>query len=105
MLYILCHTSTHVFISIQLSKRFQLSEHFLNEKVHRGSDNQGFTVHKIIAQYHNARLFTELNFHAFRNFGDVHENKIINFPQLQCLVGTSRSNLVNFIKIVLMAIL
>ena len=23
----------------------------------------------------------------------------MNFPQLQCLVGTSRSNLVNFVKI------
>ena len=34
----------------------------------------------------------------FPNYGDIHENKIVNFPQLQCLVGTSRSNLVNFVK-------
>ena len=65
MLYILCHISTHVFTSIQLSKRFQLSD--LNEKVRRGSDNRGFTAHEITAQYRNAHLFTELNFNEFCN--------------------------------------
>ena len=39
------------------------------------------------------------NFTNFTNYGDSHENKIIKFPQLQCLVGTFRSNLVNFVKI------
>ena len=39
-------------------------------------------------------------FHKFQNsFRDVFENKIVNFPQLQCPVGTFRSNLVNFVKI------
>ena len=32
------------------------------------------------------------------NFGDIPENMIINFPQLQCLVGNSRSNLVNLMN-------
>ena len=41
----------------------------------------------------------EQNFHEFYKFGDIHENTIVNFPQLQCLVGTSRSNLVDFVKI------
>ena len=33
------------------------------------------------------------------NCGDTRENIIVNFPQLQCLVGTSIGNLVNFVKI------
>ena len=30
----------------------------------------------------------------FIKFGDIQENTIVNFPQPQCLVGTSRRNLV-----------
>ena len=34
------------------------------------------------------------NFHNFTNFEDISKNKIVNFPQLQCLAETFRSNLV-----------
>ena len=30
---------------------------------------------------------------------DIRENRVANFPQLQCLVGTPGSNVVNFVKI------
>ena len=38
-------------------------------------------------------LYTCTLSYNFMNFGDIRENKIGKFPQLQCLVGTSRSNL------------
>ena len=38
------------------------------------------------------------------NFVDTRETKIVNFP-LQCLVGTSTSNLVNFVKLIIAKIL
>ena len=37
-------------------------------------------------------FFVRLNFRLY-------DNKIVKFPQLQCVVGSSRSNLVNFVKI------
>ena len=35
----------------------------------------------------------------FTKFEDFLENRIMNLPQLQCLVGNSRSNFIKFIKI------
>ena len=34
----------------------------------------------------------------FLNFGDICKHKIVNFPQLQCVVELPKSNLVNFVK-------
>ena len=39
-----------------------------------------------------AILFMAQTFHDFTNFGDIHENKIVNFPQPDRLVGTSTSS-------------
>ena len=49
------------------------------------------------------RFFAQISHYTvltqFSDFGDIRENIIAIFPQLQCLVGTFRSNLVNFVKI------
>ena len=32
----------------------------------------------------------------FIKFGDIHENTIVNFPQLQCVVGSCQNKTANF---------
>ena len=57
-------------------------------------------MHTLYPKYGTLSSSHRMNFFMnFIIFGNVCENKIVNFPQLQCLVGTSRSHLVNFVKI------
>ena len=46
-------------------------------------------------------LFMGQNFHGFHKFGDISENKIVNFLQLQCPVGTFRNNIADFCENIL----
>ena len=42
---------------------------------------------------------SKLPYASQNNFENICDIKIVNFPQLQCLAGTYRYNLVNFVKI------
>ena len=54
----------------------------------------GIIIKSIIIPY---PLFYEWH-EILMNFQDIHENKIVNFPQIQCLITTFKNNFVNLLK-------